>query len=158
MLDYVFFPFFIVFLLLPPPRISGRNIIWTISAPGFQARHGWVWAFYAPNVTKFFFLKWVRIRLIFWNIRGLNDKMKRSLFKFLQSHKPHVLFLQETHLIDSKILALKSAWVKQGFHATSSSYARGATILLSKSLPCSMEQVFFDPGGRYVILILEMCA
>lgn len=34
----------------------------------------------------------------------------------------------------------------------------GVTILLSKSLPCSVEQVFLDPGERYVILILEMYA
>lgn len=58
----------------------------------------------------------------------------------------------------SKILALKRAWVRQGFHATYFSYARGVTILLSKSLPCLVEQVFLDPGGRYVILILEMYA
>lgn len=59
------------------------------------------------------------LKLLSWNIRGLNDKIKRSLlFKFLHSHKPLILFLQENHLLGSKILALKRAWVKQCFYAT----------------------------------------
>lgn len=35
---------------------------------------------------------------------------------------------------------------------------QGGGILLNKSLSCSVEQVIIDPGGRYVILILEMYA
>lgn len=97
------------------------------------------------------------ITLLSWNVRGLNNKFKRSLlFKYLNTHKPHILFLQETHLTGSKVLALRRAWVRQAFHATYSTYARGVAILINKSLPCKVVRVITDPGGRYIILLLEI--
>lgn len=99
----------------------------------------------------------IDVKLIAWDIKGLNDKVKRSLlFKYLKSRKPHILFLQETHLMGSKILALKKSWVKQGFHATYSLYARGVAFLLNKSLPYSIGQVITNPGEQYIILILDL--
>lgn len=77
------------------------------------------------------------------------------LFKFLASHKPHILFLQETHLTGSRIPALHMSWVTQAFHATYSSYSRVA-ILINKALSCRVERVIMDPGGRYIILLLEL--
>lgn len=51
------------------------------------------------------------LKLVSWNVQGLNNKFELSLlFKSLASHKPHILFMQETHLMDhlmdNRILAL----------------------------------------------------
>lgn len=104
-----------------------------------------------------FYITDVDLKLLYRNTCGLNDKVKRSLlFKYLHYHKPHVLFLKETHLMGINISALRKAWVKQGFHATYSTYARGVAIILNHSLSYLVEQVITDPGGRYIILILQM--
>ena len=65
----------------------------------------------------------------------------------LKQCKPHIAFLQETHLDGSRVLALRRAWVQKSFHATYSTFARGVSILISKALPCTIHQVFSDPGG-----------
>lgn len=99
----------------------------------------------------------LNISIISWNVRGLNSKFKRALvLKFLQAQHPHIMFLQETHLLGNKILAMKRPWIHKAIHATYSSYARGVSILLHKSLPCSIETVITDPGGRYLVVIIEV--
>lgn len=87
------------------------------------------------------------IRLVFWNIQGLNGKFKRSLFfKLLASHKPQILFLQKTHLTGSRILALCRSWVRQAFHATFSTYVRGVAILIKKKhCPVEWRGWYWDP-------------
>lgn len=93
------------------------------------------------------------IRFISWNIRCLNDKVKRSLvMTYLKKHNPHVCILQETHLVGSKVLSLKKPWVGHYYHATYSGYARGVSILVHKSLTYELLDVKIDPEGRFVLL------
>lgn len=93
------------------------------------------------------------IRIVSWNVRGLNDKIKHSLdMAFLKQHNPRVCILQETHLVGSKTMSLKKTWVGHYYHATYSSYARGVSILIHKSLTFEFLDVNLDPGGRYVLL------
>lgn len=90
----------------------------------------------SPAQTMYFLIWFMDLKLLSWNVRGLNNKFKRTLmFKYLNYHRPHILFLQETHLTGNKILALRRSRVQQAFHATYSGYARGVAILLNKSLP-----------------------
>lgn len=71
------------------------------------------------------------IRLISWNVMGLNDKMKRFLvMTYLKKHSHHICILQETHLVGGRTLYLKNSWVGHYYHATYSGYARGVSILL----------------------------
>lgn len=43
------------------------------------------------------------IRFISTNVRGLNDKVKRSLvFAYLKIYRPHVCIIQENHLVGSR--------------------------------------------------------
>lgn len=92
-----------------------------------------------------------KVTCISWNVRGLNSKFKRaSLFDFLKVHKPHILCLQETHLMGSKVLALIKHWVLCGYHATYSNYTWGVSILIRKGLPFSCERVVLDPKGQYI--------
>lgn len=95
--------------------------------------------------------------VISWNVRGLNSKFKRALlFQYLKSHNPHILILQETHLLGSKLMALKRQWVQNAFHASYSTYARGVSVLVSKSLTCEIEAVHTDPQGKFVVVVAQI--
>lgn len=75
------------------------------------------------------------LKIISWNTRGLNSPQKRSLvFSVLKKQCPHIICLQETHLVDSKTRSLKRPWLTQYFHATHKAYCRGVSVLLAKSL------------------------
>lgn len=97
-----------------------------------------------------------KLQIVSWNVRGLNNKFKRAkVFQNLKQVKPHVV-LQETHLEGSKILSLRKPWIQKAFHSTYSAYARGVSILISKAIACTVQQVVTDRGGRYVAIVLEM--
>lgn len=51
---------------------------------------------------------------------------------------------------------MRRPWVQKSFHATFSTFTRGVSILISKALPCTIHQVFSDPGGRYVAVLLDV--
>lgn len=91
--------------------------------------------------------------VVSWNVRGLNSAVKRSLvLAYLRRLRPQVCILQETHLVGSRILSLKKAWVGAHYHAPYSNYARGISILVHRSLPFQIVEVKLDPGGRYILL------
>lgn len=93
------------------------------------------------------------LKVLSWNVWGLNDKVKRSLvFEFIKKYNPHICILQETHLVGSKIRSLKCPWVGRHFHATHSGYSRGVSILIHKSLNFELLDVKLDPGGKYVLI------
>lgn len=95
------------------------------------------------------------LSLLSWNVRGLNSEIKRALvFKYILKRKPHIIFLQESHLVGSKTLALHRAGFSRAFHSTYSSYARGVSVLIAKSLLYTIKTVKLDPTGRYVALVL----
>lgn len=92
-------------------------------------------------------------KIVFWNTRGLNSKIKRSpVFQFLQRQSPHICILQQTHLTGGKTMSLRKPWVGHTYHSTYSNLARGVSILVSKSLPFCLLALEVDPGGRYVIV------
>lgn len=93
------------------------------------------------------------LKVISWNVRGLNSKFKRVvLFQYLKSQSPHIILLQETHLIGSKIMALKKPWIQRAF----SDYARGVSVLISKKLPGVIEHIHTDPFAKYVIVVMTL--
>lgn len=48
-----------------------------------------------------------KLRVVSWNVRGLNSKIKRSLmFEYLARHNAHMILQQETHLHSSLIVAI----------------------------------------------------
>lgn len=95
--------------------------------------------------------------VVSWNVRGLNLRFKRALlFQYVKQHNPAVLVLQETHQVGSKLMALKRPWVQRASHASYSTYARGVSILVHKSLPCVIDAVHTDLLGKFVILVLTL--
>lgn len=97
------------------------------------------------------------LTVLSWNVRGLNSKIKRSLvFNFLKKYNPHICLLQETHLVGGRTLALRKPWVGAYYHSTYSSYSRGVSVLIHKSLGFTLLDLHLDPDGRY-IAIHAMC-
>lgn len=93
------------------------------------------------------------LRLLSWNTRGLNSPVKRSLvFQFVKTYRPHFCVFQETHLVGKKTFSLKKPWVGYHYHVTHSSFSRGVSILVLKTLPFKLLDLALDPGGRYVVL------
>lgn len=69
------------------------------------------------------------------------------MFKYVKSYAPKIL-VQGTHLLGRKILGLKNPWIQEPFHATYSNFARGVSVLISKSLACVVDTVHTDPSGK----------
>lgn len=93
------------------------------------------------------------LRFTCWNVKGLNSPIKRNtVLNHLKSLNTRIAFLQETHLRPSDHLKLSRGWVGQLYHSSFSSKARGAAILIHKSVPFSMSQVISDPNGRFIIV------
>lgn len=78
---------------------------------------------------------------------------KRSLvFQFIKTHNPHICILQETHLVGRRTLSLKKPWLGRHHHSTYSTFARGVSILVNKTIPFKLLDMVLDPDGRYIIL------
>lgn len=64
--------------------------------------------------------------LVFWNIRGLRDPVKRqAMFTALKLFSPFIICLQETHLNTHKLNYLKSAQYSSQYYSTYTTYSRG---------------------------------
>uniref|UniRef100_A0A803JIB4 exodeoxyribonuclease III n=1 Tax=Xenopus tropicalis TaxID=8364 RepID=A0A803JIB4_XENTR len=100
-----------------------------------------------------------KIRLISWNVRGLNDKIKRSLvLDHLKKLGADVMLLQETHLIGQRVRALRRHWIHPTLHAEYSTYSRGVAILFRKASLPSIEKTISDTYGRFLILKLTIAS
>lgn len=76
------------------------------------------------------------VKLVTWNVSGLNNPIKRKLvLDFLKQNNAHSAFLQETHLVGSKTLALRRPWVGWAYHSTYTGYSLGISILEHKKVP-----------------------
>uniref|UniRef100_A0A803K986 exodeoxyribonuclease III n=1 Tax=Xenopus tropicalis TaxID=8364 RepID=A0A803K986_XENTR len=93
------------------------------------------------------------LKVLSWNVRGLGNAIKRRLvLDFIRRTNPQIIMLQETHLIGSKILALKRPWIGATYHSLYSSYSRGVSILVCKTCPFVTETIISDRDGKYIIL------
>ncbi len=65
------------------------------------------------------------IRLISWNVRGINSPVKRGkVLLHLKSLKAGISFIQEMHLKKGSENRLKSNWITQMYQSTFSTKAR----------------------------------
>lgn len=76
----------------------------------------WLWASFlvlGSHLVVIFAVMTLSIGVLSWNLRGLKSKFKRALvLKYLQSHRLQIVFLQETHLMGNKILAIRHPWIQ----------------------------------------------
>lgn len=51
---------------------------------------------------------------------------------------------------------LHRPWVQHALHANYSPLARGVSILVSKSVLCTIHQVISDPGDQYLAVVMDI--
>lgn len=79
--------------------------------------------------------------IVSWNVKGLNQQRERSeVFTRLKQLKPGVVFLQETHLLDSDQCRLGKCWAGQFFHSS----FRGTADLIDRNIPFGPSDVITD--------------
>lgn len=94
------------------------------------------------------------IRLISWNVKGMNNNVKSNkVISHLQELKGDLFFLQETHLCKSESSRIKKPWMSHLFHSRFSERARGAAIIIHKDVAFEPSSVVSDPNGRYVMVL-----
>lgn len=93
------------------------------------------------------------IRFTSWNVKGLNGPIKRSkIFSHLKRLKSDIIFLQETHLLNSDHLRLQKPWVGHIFHSKFNAKARGTAIIIHKKIQLFASKVIADPQGRFIMV------
>lgn len=91
--------------------------------------------------------------MISWNVRGLNSPLKRTMtFACLKKFYPAVLCLQETHLTTETKSSLKYAWIGWAYHSTHTSFSRGVSVVVHRSLDYQEYASKIDPEGSFVFL------
>lgn len=78
------------------------------------------------------------------------------MFQYVRTNAPHILLLQEMHLMGRRIYACRKPWVQKVFHATYSNFSRGVSVLVSKALLCVVDVLHMDPLGKFVVEILSL--
>uniref|UniRef100_A0A3B5R0Z3 Reverse transcriptase domain-containing protein n=1 Tax=Xiphophorus maculatus TaxID=8083 RepID=A0A3B5R0Z3_XIPMA len=95
----------------------------------------------------------LNIKITSWNVRGIRklNKLKQVLDR-LKYLKSKIIFLQESHLIESEIHWIIKRWQGQVYHSSFTSHARGVIILIHKSITFQIIRTIKDPYGRYIIV------
>lgn len=98
------------------------------------------------------------IKLLTWNVRGLNDRRKARLVQaYLLRRNIDICFLQETHLTTNAAAMLRSTRWGVTLHAPYSNYSRGVAILIRRGLQWTTSEVQLDTEGRYIIVVGTLC-
>ena len=102
-------------------------------------------------------LSQVKMKIISWNVKGLNQVTKRKrVLSHLQHLRVGVAFLQETHLPNRDQSKIHKEWAGQMFHSQFNCKARGVAILIHKKIPFIVSNTISDPNGRYVMVVGEL--
>lgn len=97
------------------------------------------------------------MKIISWNVKGLNQANKRkSVLSHLQHLGVGIVFLQETHLLNRDQSKIHKEWVGQMFHSQFNCKGRGVAILIHKKIPFIVSNTILDPNGRYVMVVGEL--
>ena len=92
-----------------------------------------------------------KFKFISLNVRGLRDTKKRAkIFHWLHQKNIDIAFLQETHSTKSSERIWRSQWGGPVCSSHGTTHSCGITILLSKSLPIDIINIFRDNNGRTI--------
>lgn len=107
-----------------------------------------------PGASQSFFTRFMAsLKLLTWNLRVMNDKIKRSaVFSFLKKQRADIMVLIETHIDGCLQMALKCPWVGWAYHSAYTSHCRGVTVLIAKSIHFELQGSRIDPFGSFVFL------
>lgn len=96
-----------------------------------------------------------KLKLCSFNVRGINDKKKRSdVFAWLKRKHCDIYLLQETHSTKDTENSWQSEWGYKMFFSSHSSNSRGVAILLNNTFEFSLIKTIADPEGRFILIKL----
>lgn len=97
------------------------------------------------------------VPIVSWNIRGLQNPLKWTMVSTaLWRHLPAICALQETHLTEDTLSCLNFAWLGWAFHSTHTSFSRGVSVLIHRTLDFQVFDKLMDTEGRYVFLMCHI--
>lgn len=97
------------------------------------------------------------LKFLTWNVRGMREKFKRAaVFTFLKKQHADIIALVETHVEGSVQMALRRPWVGWAYHSTHTSYSRGVSVLIARSVHFELCELSTDPLGRYVFILAKL--
>lgn len=92
------------------------------------------------------------LKIFSWNVRGLGTPWKRTfVFSHIKKCNPHLICLQETHLVKSSI-KLHRPWIQWSLHTTHTSYSHGVSFLVHRSVKWKLGTVQRDPEDRFLFI------
>lgn len=94
------------------------------------------------------------IRILTYNVRGLNTPMKRQkILRELKQYSIDIAFLQETHItLESRIRLYSNAYPEWYYGDTPIKGAKGVAIGMAKETQFQIMDRKVDPEGRYIFL------
>lgn len=97
------------------------------------------------------------VKICTYNARGLRDFNKRKqLFMLLKYKNFDVVFIQESHMVDSEISLWRSQWGGEIFCANGSTNSKGVLILFRKNLQYQVNNVIKDDMGRFLVMEVQL--
>ena len=92
-----------------------------------------------------------KLKIIAYNVRGLNDKIKRAeIILHLEKFNPDILCLIDTRLRPDNFVDIKNDYNYNCYFNNSDRAARGVCILINKRLPVKIENIEKDEEGNLV--------
>lgn len=94
------------------------------------------------------------IKLLFLNVKGLNNPFKRAaLSKEAMSRHTDLLFVQETHFSNTKEQYFKAKAVPHIYYANTATKKRWVLLAIRESIAFRELGLLTAPNGRFIILI-----
>lgn len=93
-------------------------------------------------------------RIITLNVNGLQNPIKRSkLIAKMKRENQHIIFWQETHLVQTEHEKLRKLGFKNTFYSSyTKGHARGVAILISNKVTFQVSSQIADKEGRYILV------
>ena len=96
-------------------------------------------------------------RLIYLNVRGINNFQKRRIFfSWCRRKNADFVFLQGTHSKKEIETQWRNEWGRKLLCSHGSLNSGGVAVLIKNGVDCIIHSTFVDPSGRYLILKVEI--
>ena len=97
------------------------------------------------------------LKFVTFNGNGLGDQKKlNKVLTWCKKYKPQVVFLQETHCIQSRESWYMERWGGDWYHSMGEGNSRGVSTLISKEIDYTLVEKVIDVTGRYVVLDIKI--
>ena len=81
---------------------------------------------------------------------------RREMFNWLRAKQLSICMIQEAHCTEDKSHVWKAEWGYQAIFSSCTSARAGVGILFNKNFNLKLLKTFTDPGGRFIIIDIEV--